>query len=428
MRWFSQQPYTQPEHLLVDHIHLPETLWQFIHSLLDIPFLLLPIAALFLLSLRGIRPCFLAIAAALQLGYLFLSIYPSHLRGHFPLEPALGDWVNVYGVFPAVFIHGTPTIFLSSSIRVLFTIVSLGGLLSLITLLLSPHPAPPSADGRTRVSWHPLIVLTAPFAVANLLLLIPRAAGAGITERYLLILLLIALPCLLRFCQDRVQPQFPALCILLVAVMAIFAITLTHNLFSLYRARVALVRELSAAGVPPTSVDNGWEYNVSVELQYAPYINNFRMAPPHAYVTTPPLPAGTCPMSDFDEFPHIRHVTGSPSPPMRAMAPLPSLRSTTPAGLPLLPAPFTSCATSLLLDNEPSAICCLARTFPARKLLPISCAARQNLPTDSLHLLRRVCSSALFCVLVILFVNFRLPLPAMELSITARGAHTRRTG
>jgi hypothetical protein len=280
MRWFSQQPYTQPEHLLVDHIHLPETLWQFIHSLLDIPFLLLPIAALFLLSLRGIRPCFLAIAAALQLGYLFLSIYPSHLRGHFPLEPALGDWVNVYGVFPAVFIHGTPTIFLSSSIRVLFTIVSLGGLLSLITLLLSPHPVPPSANGRTRVSWHPLIVLTAPFAVANLLLLIPRVAGAGITERYLLILLLIALPCLLRFCQDRVQPQFPALCILLVAVMAIFAITLTHNLFSLYRARVALVRELSAAGVPPTSVDNGWEYNVSVELQYAPYINNFRMALP----------------------------------------------------------------------------------------------------------------------------------------------------
>ncbi len=72
-----------------------------------------------------------------------------------------------------------------------------------------------------------------------------------------------------------------------------------------------MAAELRANGVPDTSVDNGWEYNTGVELQHASYINTSRMAlPAHAYVPAPPLPAGTCPMNDYDAFPHIRPSYG----------------------------------------------------------------------------------------------------------------------
>ncbi len=46
--------------------------------------------------------------------------------------------------------------------------------------------------------------------------------------------------------------------------MAIYGIIATHNTFAFYRARVALAAELRASGVPDTSVDNGWEYNLNV--------------------------------------------------------------------------------------------------------------------------------------------------------------------
>jgi hypothetical protein len=324
LHWYSLQPYTQPEHLLVNNFPLVQTLWRLIDSFLDIPFLLLPIAALFLLALRKSRPRYIAIVSALLLGYLFLAIYPSHLRGTFPLEPILGDWVNVHGVFPATFIQGTPPIFLDTGVRVLFTIASLGGLLSLIALLFRPHPIPLSTDSGTGVSWNQLMTLAAPFAVANIILLIPRAATFGLTERYVLGVLVVALPCLVRYYQDRVQPQLPFAGILLVAIMAIFGVTLTHNLFSFYRARVALAAELHAGGVPDTSVDNGWEYNTAVELQHSASINNSNMVlPPHAYVPVPPPPPGSCPMSAYFAFPHIHPLYGISFTPNACYGPAP---------------------------------------------------------------------------------------------------------
>ena len=313
MHWFSTPALPQPEHLWVKAFPLATIFWQLFHSLLDLPFLLLPIVALFLVPLHRSRPRILALIAVLLLGYLFLALYPSHLRGNFPLEPALNDWINVHGTFEFVFIKGTPPLFIPRALQILLLLASLGGLLGLVSLLLRPRNAapPPSPAPSTGISWHQLLVLTVPFAVVNMLLLIPRAVTTGITERYLLGPILVALPSLVRLYQDRVSKRLPFATIPLIALMAFFGVTLTYNLFSFYRARVALVHELSAAGIPPTSVDNGWEYNTSVELQHAAYINNFRMAvPPHAYVPTPPPPASHCPMSDFDEFPHIHPLYG----------------------------------------------------------------------------------------------------------------------
>jgi hypothetical protein len=95
-------------------------------------------------------------------------------------------------------------------------------------------------------------------------------------------------------------------------------------MFALDRARVAIAAELRTAGVPDTSVDNGWEYNFGVELQHSDFINDDRiLVPTHAYIPTPPLPAGTCPMALFDNTPHIHPRVGISFDPNACYGPAP---------------------------------------------------------------------------------------------------------
>jgi len=164
-----------------------------------------------------------------------------------------------------------------------------------------------AVDPSTGLSWKQVATLLGPFMIVYVLVLIPRAATTGIHDRYTLGLIPGILLCVIHHYQERIQPRLPVASVVLVGIMAIYSIVVIHNTFSLYRARVALAAELRAAGVPDTSVDNGWEYNLGVELQHAPSINwPTIVKPAHAYVPTPPLVAGACSMFLYDETPHIR--------------------------------------------------------------------------------------------------------------------------
>jgi hypothetical protein len=142
-------------------------------------------------------------------------------------------------------------------------------------------------------------------------LLVPRAGAYHLTERYLLGLLVVALVCMVRYFQERIQPRLPTACAVLVGIMAVYGIVNTHNTFAIDRARVELADALTAAGVADTGVDNGWEYNLGVELRHAGYINTDRIViPAHAYQPAPPLPAGTCEVNAYDFTPHIQPEYG----------------------------------------------------------------------------------------------------------------------
>jgi Dolichyl-phosphate-mannose-protein mannosyltransferase len=315
LHWLKLQPYSIPEHLLPDTVPLAETLRQLYHTFLDAPFLLLPIIALFLPEIRRSRPRARALISALSLGYILLAVHYRHLSPNFMLMPTHGDWVGIYGIFEGHHLQGLPPIFLGTVVQVLLTIASIGGLLGLLALFLrppsAPSPSPDSPDLSASISWKQLGILLSPFSIAYILLLIPRAAATRLFDRYLLALLVVALLCLTRYYQDRIHPRLPFAGDVLVAIMAIFAVTVTHNTFALYRARVALAGELHAAGVPDTAVDNGWEYNLSVELQHAPSINFPTIAiPAHAYVPAPPPPPGPCQTFWYDYTPHIHPIYG----------------------------------------------------------------------------------------------------------------------
>jgi hypothetical protein len=306
LQWFKRQPYNVPEHLFVDTFSVSHMLSQMGHILMDAPFLLLPIVALFLPGIRKTSLRVRAIGLVLGLGYLFLATFPSHLRGDFPLDPTGGDWVGVHGIYEFMIIKGNPPILLNRAVQVLLTIVSIGGLLGLISFLRSRRTMP-MKEPSVGVSWKQLGVMLTPFCAIYVLLLVPRAGAFHLTERYLLPVLVVAMLCMVRYYQDYVRPNLPWVSVMLVGIMAIYGVVNTHNTFAIDRARVVLADELRAAGVPEQSVDNGWEYNQGVELQLATFINDYRMVlPKHAYAPAPPLPPGTCEVNGYDLTPHIQ--------------------------------------------------------------------------------------------------------------------------
>ncbi len=308
LHWFKLQPYTEHTSMFDSPFSAVHILWQLIKAFLDVPFLLLPLVALFIPEIRRARP---AVIAALVGAYLLVTFQPHHAQHIFLLEPTSGDWIGPHGVLEVLDLHGARPLFLHTGEQVLLTVVSIGGLVGLIASLLQLRRAAPVRSPSSGLSWKQLGTVLGPFSIAYALLLISRAAAAQVVDRYLLGLLALAALCLARYYQDRIRPQLPLASLALVAIMAAFGVALTHNLFSMYRARVAIAAELRANGVPDTSVDNGAEYNLVVELQHAKYINDWALTvPPHAYVRRPPPRPGTCHMESYTYTPHIDPVYG----------------------------------------------------------------------------------------------------------------------
>ena len=337
MQWFLRQPYNVHEHLLPKTFSVATALLQIAYSVLDLPYLLLPVTLLFLPQLRKLRLRTLAIFLLLFSGYVFLATYPSHLRGNVQLLPmgsgtGLGEWNNVTGIFAYDLLQGKPPIVIGKVAQVLLTLLTLGGVVGLIASLrqtggTKPAPEPATAESGVvsrEVSWRQLSMLLAPFFLTYYLLLIPRSVVSGIRDRYFLGLLVVILLCLLRSYQDQIQQRLPLVSIPLVAAVALYAVMMTHNMFSLYRARVALANELVAAGVAPTAIDHGWEQNMVVELQHSNHINDPRTTiPADAYKPAPPLPAGSCKVVNYDQTPHVRPLYGASFDPNACYGPAP---------------------------------------------------------------------------------------------------------
>jgi hypothetical protein len=311
MQWLKHQPYSIPEQILPKTFPLSGTLWTLWGFFLEVPVILLPILGLFLLRIhkQGLR--IVLLVSGLVFSYLFLSLYPSHIRGYFLLEPTVNDWIGTYITFTFSQLHGVPPVLLPEWLQILLTIASFGGALCLIASALQSRPAPNAESSSAAISWKRLGILVGPFALAYMLLLIPRATGLNLSDRYLLPLLVIAILCLTRYFQDSIQPQLPLATLILIGLMALYGVTFTHDAFAFYRARVALAGELRAAGIPDTSVNNGWEYNLNVELQHASHINDPHIrVPADAFVPPPPSPTGICSMTEFWRAytPHIHSV------------------------------------------------------------------------------------------------------------------------
>lgn len=331
MHWLKHQPYNLSETVHLSSIPIKSLFVHFFHFFLDLPFLLFSIVVLFVSQIRKSGPRAIAIITAAAVVYAFTALHVQHLPF---LEPTFGDWFTAFGGYQSL-PRGLPPRFFHTWIQALLTFAMFGGLAGLIVLLIRSLRMPAVEVPSNGVSWNQLNILLAPFSIAYMLLLVWRAAAIlgdrtaavynyqPLLDRYALALLVVALLYLVRFYQDRVQARLPMVSVLLVGLTAICGVALTHNMFAFYRARVAMADELCSAGIPTTSVDNGWEYNMLVELKHAAHINDSGIKfPAGAYIPIPP-PEGICPMIWYDKTPHIKPLYGVSYDPDECLGPAP---------------------------------------------------------------------------------------------------------
>ena len=310
LHWFERQSYAVPEHLFVKvagHYQLAYMARELFGVVLELPFLILPIfAAYLILLLRRNSRQFWRYFAVCGLGYVLVAVPLAIVFGPDSItQPMLGDWVSPaarYGI--TVLGKLGPTV-LDQTTRILLTAVSTLAMLCAIAFLwgvrrriireeVDEHQAEVSGATAGSVSWNRLLLLVGPFAAAYFALLIPRSS-VQLIDRYLLSLMFLSGLGLIRAFQNFVQPYLPAVTKVLVGLVAIYSIGATHDMFAFYRARVAVANEVLAAGVQPNTFDGGFEYNGWVELLQGGYLNNEKILnPPNSYIPVGPYRGLSC--------------------------------------------------------------------------------------------------------------------------------------
>ena len=310
LHWFDQQPYAIPEHLYVKVGSLPQLrsmVRELIGVVLEVPFLILPIVAAYLIVLRKKTGQLWRPLAVCGLGYaLVTALFIVKTGPDSVLEPLLGDWVSPvarYGIAalrtPGPIVLGYGTRIFLTAVSTLATFCAIAFLWGIRKRIVSDEvdklqPAVSSRAARS-VSWHQVVVLVGPFAAAYFALLIPRSS-VQLLDRYLLAFMFIFGLVLGRAFQDFVRPSLPAVTKILVGVIAIYSICATHDMFAFYRARANVANEILAAGVQPNMFDGGFEYNAWVELlQGSGYLNDEKILnPPNSYVPIDPYRGFSC--------------------------------------------------------------------------------------------------------------------------------------
>lgn len=307
MHWFPRQPYSIGEPVLVPVAGLHQAAYmvrELLRFLLEIPLLALPVLVAFLPQLRRSGRRGWTIFAVGIIGYTLLAFRMAKAHGPTAmLEPFIGDWLGPQGFYGYTLLASEGPVVLGFGVRVVLTALSIAGLLALVVFLLrSPKlpvaPPPPSLAARPAalptLSWKQIGFLLGPFAAAYFALLVPRSRG-WLFDRYLLEFTFVALLCLTRAYQQFLAPRLPSVTVALVAVTALYGIGCTHDMFALYRARIALANQLQAAGVPDNTIDGGYEYNFQVELERGGHVNDERLTnPPNSYVPLDKYRGFTC--------------------------------------------------------------------------------------------------------------------------------------
>ena len=330
LRWFSRQPYTVVEGLIPERI--PP--WRAdLHGFATLCFSALPVLAAFLVQLRPpgrhLRRSLLFAAPLLAL--VVLLPLTSHQRAGW-LAPFSEDSISAAGIDVPNTLTGTRPAVLSHGAQVGLTVFTLGALLATLLVLATPPLAAAElvanqdtlepVEARTsqgnprssrtssqstypelsgglaldlpaaRLPFGSLLVLLGPFALAYLGLIITREI---LFDRYWIPLLFLLSFALLYAYQRRFGRHTPWLGIAVLFLFAGFSIANVHDLFATYRARLDTARALEQAGVSPTALYAGLEFDGATELAEAGHLNNPHVRKPagsfHPLAPSPFRPA-----------------------------------------------------------------------------------------------------------------------------------------
>jgi len=280
LHWFSRQPYSVPEHLIQGEVSLGALIhgmWTLLLVVPELAALLLPVLLFFIPGVPfGNRRAVTVLASCgvLVAAYLFLVAHRD-LDWRAPYFET-GSYIHSHGITPPDTPYGLQPVLLNDMTRIVVTCLAAFATVCFVTVVLFRTVELPGVDSRrhSRVSWRQLAVVLAPFALTYYALLLPRATFANLYDRYVLSLLFVALIVILRCYEEKVQPRLPAAAFLTIALYAAFGVVGTHDAFARHRAFLVAINELRGAGIPPTEIDGGWEYNGWNQIEFSRYIND----------------------------------------------------------------------------------------------------------------------------------------------------------
>lgn len=285
-RWFSHQPYSQPEPLIPGPLGR-SLLYQIgLHlctSFFEWAMFLLPILIVFAAGIsfhdRRTRDLLILGGAFCVIAGFFVCIFDPSSLGAL-IAPYAGDFVTQNGLVDGAPILGVRPLVLTPLLRTILTAAVLFGLNCFVVFALSKSQIARFDDRPSPNSWSNLLVLVVPYLLGYLTLLVPRSSQSFLFDRYLLPLLFVGSVLLLRFFQDWVQPKLPSASIAITLFYAAYAVTGTHDAFALYRAKAAAIAELRLAGIPDASIDGGFEHNGMTQIDRFGYMNDPRIRVP----------------------------------------------------------------------------------------------------------------------------------------------------
>jgi|GEM_PF-5840647 len=278
LHWFAVQPYTVREGLF------PATrVWRRLGLLVRVPvawmFHLAPLMVLFLFSLRW-RDRRLRIGAgifaAALVGFYFLLIWMADHGQYVLILPYLRDTFTPRGFHDLAAPMGEEPVLLGLSLRVALSCLTLLLLTGAAVYLLFPGlraaGVPPV---RERIRRGQLRWILLPFFLAYSLLFATRTIPF---DRYLMPLTLLAGIAVLRFLERNSGWRNAFIGVVaMVVLLGWMDVSLLHDEFSLYRARVQAADQLVRAGIPRDHIYGGFEYDGWTEIEKTGYIKDPRL-------------------------------------------------------------------------------------------------------------------------------------------------------
>ena len=270
MLWFRHQPMSVREPLWLGAVSRRRaliTIDQMAKLLFDAPVFLLPLLFAYVPRVpwkdRKARAAFVGTISLVILALLVIQPQPSVW-----LEPSMRDYVTEHGVVDGSYINGLRPVILTPSIRVVLTGMVLAGIGSVAALLRVDRPLGRSSEEASSgaFTWPTLFALIIPFSAVYLGLMLSRAGIYMLVDRYVLVLLFFLLLLLTLYYQQRISPQLPRYCFVLLAIVAAYGVAATHDAFAMLRARLQAIREVQSRGVPDIHIDGGFEFNMSSDL------------------------------------------------------------------------------------------------------------------------------------------------------------------
>jgi 4-amino-4-deoxy-L-arabinose transferase-like glycosyltransferase len=196
-----------------------------------------------------------------------------------------GDIVTATGILQeGVDAIGTKAVILAPGTLAFLSFMTLAACAAGIVALVHGRSGADAKVERSRAVQ--MLLMSAPFHLGYLLVLLYRAHFARTFDRYLLPLLPAAALMLLWLYQQRIRDRVPLGAWLAAAAFGLFGVATTHDYIAAARARLAAASALTSAGVPRTSITAGLEYDGWTQIENGGYLNSpFIRSPANAYKT-----------------------------------------------------------------------------------------------------------------------------------------------